>query len=118
MKPIPAEIKIPYNDALVEKGVPPAAHSYYRKSLRYYPGFCARYHHEKSNRERLSRFIEKLKEKKQVEEEREQASEAGAAFYELALLAGTSLRRRVNGLPDGRHGGRPYALVRLGRIRV
>jgi hypothetical protein len=42
---------------------------------------CAKYHHEESNRESLSRFIEKLKEKKQVEEEREQASEAAATFY-------------------------------------
>jgi hypothetical protein len=33
-------------------------------------GFCAKYHRKESNRERLSRFIETLKEKKQVEEER------------------------------------------------
>jgi hypothetical protein len=32
--------------------------------------FCAKYHHEESNRESLSRFIEKLKEKKEVEKER------------------------------------------------
>jgi len=70
LKPIPAEIKLRYDDALVEKGVPPAAHSYCRKWLMYYLVFCSKYHHEESNRESLSRFIEKLKEKKQAEEER------------------------------------------------
>jgi len=48
-----------------------------------YPCFCAKYHHEESHRESLSRFIEKLKEKKQVEEKRKQASQAVAIFYEL-----------------------------------
>ena len=81
----------------------------------YYLDFCAKYRHEESNRESLSRFIEKLKEKKQVEEKRKQASKAVAIFYELALLAGTALRRRVNGLPYGRHGGRPYVFVRFRR---
>jgi hypothetical protein len=70
LKPIPAEIKISYDDALVKRGVPLAAHYYYRKWLTYYLDFCAKYHHEESNRENLSRFIEKLKEKKQAEEER------------------------------------------------
>jgi hypothetical protein len=36
----------------------------------YYLDFCAKHRHEESNREKLSRFIETLKEKKQVEEER------------------------------------------------
>jgi hypothetical protein len=74
LKPVPAEIKSRYDDALVEKGVPPAAHSSYRKWLSYYLDFCAKYHHEEPNRESLPRFIEKLKEKKQAEEKRKQAS--------------------------------------------
>jgi hypothetical protein len=32
--------------------------------------FCAKHRHEESNRESLSRFIEKLKDEKQVEKER------------------------------------------------
>lgn len=82
MKPIPAEIKLRYDNALVEKGVPPAAHSYCRKWLMYYLDFCSKYHHEASNRESLSPFIEKLKEKKQAEEKRKQAAQAVAIFYE------------------------------------
>lgn len=46
----------------------------------YYLDFCAKYHHEESKRGSLSRFIEKLKEKKQVEEKRKQASQAVAIF--------------------------------------
>jgi hypothetical protein len=63
LKPFPAEIKFRYDDALVERGVPPAAHSYYWKWLMYYLDFCAKDHHEESNRESFSRFMEKLKEK-------------------------------------------------------
>jgi hypothetical protein len=80
----------------------------------YYPVFCAKYYCEESNRESLARFIEKLKEKKQVEEKRKQASVPGATFCELSLLADTALRREVNCLPDGRHGGRPYVFIRSG----
>lgn len=36
MKPIPPEIKILYDAALVKKGVPLSAHFHYRKWLRYY----------------------------------------------------------------------------------
>jgi len=63
LKPIAVEIRIPCNDALVEKGLSLTAHFHHRK---WYLDFCAKYHHEESNRESLSRFIEKLKEKKQA----------------------------------------------------
>jgi len=81
MESVPAEIKSRYDDALVEKDVPPAAHSYYRNWLMSYLDFCTKYHREESKRESLSRFIEKLKEKTQAEMEREHASKAVASFY-------------------------------------
>ena len=82
LKSLRAEIKVPYDAALVEKGAL-TAHHYFRMWLGYYFDFCAKYHHEKSNRESVSLFIKKLKEKKQTEEQRKQAFHAVAIFYEL-----------------------------------
>ena len=44
MIPIPPEIKIPYDAALIEIGVPLPAQFHYRKWLRYYLDFCFKYH--------------------------------------------------------------------------
>ena len=106
LKPIPAQITLRYDDALVKKGVPPAAHSYYRKWLMYCFGFCAKYHHKESNRERLSRFIGKLKEKKQVEMEREHASKAVTTFCESenrhhdAIFASNNKKKEISTKKD------------------
>ena len=61
MKPIPPEIKILYDAALIEKDVAPPAHFHYRKWLRYYLDFCLKYHHKPVNKESLAPFIQKLK---------------------------------------------------------
>ncbi len=66
MKPIPPEIKIPYDAALVKKGLPLLAHFHYRKWLTYYLDFCLKYHHDLANKESLSRSIQKLKDKNQT----------------------------------------------------
>ena len=83
MIPIPPEIKIFYDTALVKKGVPQTAHSHYRKWLRYYLDFCLKYHHQPANKESLAPFGQKLKDKKQTEQQRKQASDAVSIFYEL-----------------------------------
>lgn len=83
MKNIPPESKILYDAVLVKKGVPLAAHSYYRKWLRYYLDFCLKYHHEPAFRASLSPFIQKLKDKKQTEQERKQALHAVSIYNEL-----------------------------------
>ena len=83
MESIPAESKILYDAALVKKGVPLPAHFYYRKWLMYYLHFCLKYHHEKSKKESLPHFLQKLKDKNQTEEQRKQASHAVSIFYEL-----------------------------------
>jgi len=83
MKSIPAESKILYDAALVKKGVPLPAHFYYRKWLMYYLDFCLKYHHEKSKKESLPHFLQKLKDKNQTEEQRKQAFHAVSIFYEL-----------------------------------
>ena len=81
MKPIPSEIKILYDAALVKKGVPLPAHFNYRKWLRYYLDFCLKYHHEPVNKESFTLFVQKLKNKNQTEQQRKQAFDAVSIFY-------------------------------------
>ncbi len=83
MKSIPAESKILYDAALVKKGVPLPAHFYYRKWLKYYLDFCLKYHHEKSKKDSLPHFLQKLKDKNQTEEQRKQALHAVSIIYEV-----------------------------------
>lgn len=82
MKQIPSEIKVPYDALLVKRGVPPTVHFYYRKWLRYYLDFCFKYRHERFKKESLSHFIDKLKNKRQTEHQRNQAFHAVSIFYE------------------------------------
>jgi len=86
MKPIPAEIKIPYGAALVKKDVPLPAHFYYRKWLRYYLDFCLKYHYEISDKESLSYFLKKLEDKNQTEQQQKQAFHAVSIFYEIESI--------------------------------
>jgi len=83
MKPIPSEIKILYDAALIKKGVALPAHFHYRKWLRYYLDFCLKYHHEPVNKESLAPFIQKLKDKNQTEKQRKQAFDAISIFYQI-----------------------------------
>jgi len=87
MKQIPSEIKIPYDALLLKRGVPPTVHFYYRKWLRFYLDFCLKYHHERFKKESLSRFIDKLKNKRQTEHQRNQAFHAVSIFYETKNTA-------------------------------
>ena len=79
----PSLNKIIYDAALVKKGVPLPAHFYYRKWLKHYLDFCLKYHHEKSKKESLPHFLQKLKDKNQTEEQRKQALHAVSIIYEV-----------------------------------
>ena len=81
IKPIPPEIMILYDAALVEKGVSLPAQSHYRKWLRYYLDFCLKYYHQSANKESLAPFGQKLKDKKQTEQQRKQAFDAVSIYY-------------------------------------
>jgi hypothetical protein len=83
MKSNPAEIKGLYDAALVRTDVPRPAHFYYKKCLKTDLDFCLKYHHDKSKKESLPHFLQKLKAKNQTEEQRKQAFNAVSIFYEL-----------------------------------
>ena len=86
MKPIPAEIKILYDAALVREDVPLPAHFHYRKWLRYYLDYCLKYHYEISDKESLSYFLKKLEDKNQTEQQQKQAFHAVSIFYEIESI--------------------------------
>jgi len=86
MKPIPAEIKILYDAALVREDVPLPAHFHYRKWLRYYLDYCLKYHYEILDKESLSYFLKKLKDKNQTEQQQKQAFHAVSIYYEIESI--------------------------------
>ena len=82
-----------------QKGLETDQHRYYIKWLRYYLDFCHKYKFKRQNKESLSAFLEKLKEKKQAESLRKQAHYAVSLFYEMGHLSG---RKTRNGTSYGK----------------
>ena len=61
--------------ALMEKRtVPSIQHNFYKKWLRDYLDFCAKYRHRDSSSKSLTQFLAKLREKKQADEQIKQAA--------------------------------------------
>jgi len=83
MKEIPAEIRVLYDALLVQKKIPEKSRFYYKKWLRYYLDFCFKYGCNQSNKESLSCFIKKLKEKNQTEQQQKQALHAISIYFDI-----------------------------------
>ena len=49
-------------------------------------GYCLKYNHNQLNKNFINLFIEKLKEKKQTEQQQKQAFHAISLYYELGLI--------------------------------
>ena len=83
MNEIPIEIIVLYDAQLVQKEIPKNFRFYYKKWLRYYLDFCQKYNFKQSDKESLSYFIKKLKEKNQTDQQQKQASHAISIYYEI-----------------------------------
>lgn len=83
MEPIAKDILANYDDILKQRNVPPSAHNDYRKWLRYFLDFCAKYRPPASKSEQVKLFIEKLRSKKQPVKQQEQAAHAVSIFFAL-----------------------------------
>ena len=81
MQPISQELNTLYNSLLVQKNIPEKQHFYYRKWLRYYIDFCQKYGFRQSDKKSLTPFINKLREKKQTNQQQEQAVDAISLYY-------------------------------------
>jgi len=100
MKPIPAEIKILYDAAPAKKEVPLPAHFYYRKWFRYYLDFCLKDHYEILDKESLSYFLEKLKDKNQTEQQQKQAFHAVSILSEIESIDQDRIKALKNKMED------------------
>ena len=73
MRQIPSNIKALYDAHLKKKAISKSTHFHYLKWLRYYLGFCEKYHLDQFKRENVVHFIEKLKGKNQTAQQQKQA---------------------------------------------
>jgi len=83
MLKIPSQILLLYDEPLVKTAVPERSRFLYKKWLRYYLDFCHKYRFEPLKRENLSSFLNKLKDKKQNEDQQKQAAHAISIIYEI-----------------------------------
>ena len=83
MKPLNPQLKTLFETLLDKRGVPLKIRFHYEKWLRYYLDFCPKYNYDRLKRETSYHFIEKLKEKRQTEQQQKQASHAISLYHEI-----------------------------------
>lgn len=76
-----------FSEMLKRRSVPSGLHSYYIKWLRYYLDFCSKYNLSNKSSKSLTRFILKLKEKKQTDVQQKQAGHAVSLFLDMEKTA-------------------------------
>ena len=81
MLKIPEALQKKYSRLLLNSDFSPGQYAHCRKWLRYYLDFCKKYHHPYVAPESLDRFLEKLREKRQGNEQRAQARKAVELYY-------------------------------------
>ena len=82
MQAIPSALQTRFEDHLRSKAIPDPLLWSYRKWLRYYLDYCEKYHFSSRDLNSLPRFIGKLRDKKQTEQQQRQAAEAIKLYYE------------------------------------
>jgi hypothetical protein len=81
---IPPPLEAVFERWLQKKAIHTGTHSVYKKWVRFYLDFCHKYGFPASNRDSLSPFLHKLREKRQTKTQQDQAADAIGLFY-LAL---------------------------------
>jgi site-specific recombinase XerD len=107
MQAIPPALQTRFEDHLRSKGIAAPLLWAYRKWLRYYLDYCEKYHFSSRDQNSLPRFIGKLREKKQTEQQQRQAAEAIKLYYEVIGQEDTPLRT-PQPQPVHRQEGVPY----------
>jgi integron integrase len=83
MLPIPQDVLAQFEAVLKERAVPVSFHADYKKWLRYYLDFRAKYSLPDSKSEHVRLFIEKLQKKNQTPEQQKQAAHALSLYFEI-----------------------------------
>jgi len=87
MLTIPSVLQTQFDEYLHKKAVPANLQAIFKKWLRYYLDFCQKYHFSAVEKESLPRFIEKLRQKKQMKVQQEQAIMAVTVYYDFLRSA-------------------------------
>lgn len=82
MLKIPTHLLRQYKTFIAQKGVSPREQQYYVKWMRFFLDFCHKYNFRSESNASLPAFIEKLREKKQSENQRKQAHHAVTLYLE------------------------------------
>jgi hypothetical protein len=80
---VPSTLYAQYAAHLKSCEIPAAHHSEYKKWLRYFLDFCAKYAPSESKSQQVHLFCEKLRDKRQSEAQRERAAHAVSLFFEM-----------------------------------
>jgi integron integrase len=81
MLPIAPDLLLRYDETLSRNAIPAHQRPHYRKWLRFYLDFCAKYGHPPLERESVRAFLHKLAEKNQAEWMRKQATDAVRLYF-------------------------------------
>ena len=93
---IPDNILVQYEAILKEKVMDVSRHADYKKWLRYYLDFCAKYPVLSNRSDKVRLFINKLQEKKQSLPQQKQAAHAISLYFEI-------LKEARQWIPDCTH---------------
>ncbi len=99
MLSIPPDLLSRYDDALAQDGVPPHQQPHYRRWLRFYLDFCAKYDQPPLERGSVRAFLRKLEEKNQAEWMRKQAVDAVRLYFFLGVAGSQPLAEGSDGRP-------------------
>jgi integron integrase len=88
MLPIPPDLLRRYDESLARNKIPEYQRPHYRRWLRFYLDFCAKYERPSEQRESVRAFLRKLQEKQQAEWMRKQAVDAVRLYFLLRSPGG------------------------------
>jgi integron integrase len=83
MRPVPVPILKSFEAILEKRGVLPTDRADYRKWLRYFLDFCAKYPVPEAPSDRVRCFIDRLREKKKTPLQQNQAAQAVSLYFEM-----------------------------------
>jgi len=93
MLKLPANLNQPFDDVLLEKKFSDKERFFYKKWLRFYWDFCHKYYYDAFHTDSLPLFLQKLHEKRQTEQQQNQAKYAVSLFYEMQNVSEQPITR-------------------------
>ena len=87
MLPLATDLEKSYEALLQQREIPVSHHQYYKKWLRYFLDFCAKYPSGQGNADQIQLFLEKLRSRNQTSFQCRQAAHAASLYFELSHIA-------------------------------